>query len=113
MSTRTIGLGRQVAYFGKAGDAPAIDQHHRPAAAASAPAARLGAQRLDQLGDVAGAISADVARTEHDLGRDVAQDGAARAAAGDDDLGFLGREFRVGRFGGRLRRLVSLHWRLR
>ena len=79
-------LGRDAADFAEAGDALAVEQHHRPLAAASAAAAGLRRDRVEQLGEGACAERADVAAVEHHFRLDVADHRSALALAGDDNL---------------------------
>ena len=73
-------FGRDVAKLAEAGDALAVEEQHRPLAAAARGAADLRRERVEQLVDVGRAGRADVARVERVLRRDVADDRAARLA---------------------------------
>ena len=74
-------FGRDVAKLAKARDALAVEEQHRPFAAAALRASDLRRERVEQIVDAGRAGRADVARIEDVLGRDVADDRAARARA--------------------------------
>ena len=84
------GFGRNGADLAEARDAPAVEQHDRVAFAAAPPALDLGGELLEQLGEVGGAVGADVAGIELDLGLDVADHRAGLARGGDHQLGEQG-----------------------
>ena len=91
-------LGRQVAQFAEARNALAVEQEDRTPAIAAARAAGLRRDRFDQFGDGGRAGGADVARVEDIFRRNVADNRAARARAGDDNrlLAFLVEHVGVG-----------------
>ena len=88
-------FGRNIPKLAKARDALAVQEQHRRFAAAAAGAADLRRERVEQLGDVGCAGGADVARVERIFSGNIADDRAAGALAGDNDL-FLFAEI-VGR----------------
>ena len=76
-------LSRQVAHFSEARDPYAVEQHHRPAAAAATAAAKLRSERGDEFGHGTHAEGADVLRGQRGLRRDVADHGTRRPASAD------------------------------
>ncbi|CUS45717.1 Lead, cadmium, zinc and mercury transporting ATPase; Copper-translocating P-type ATPase [hydrothermal vent metagenome] len=72
-------LGRQVANLREAGNALAVEQHHRRAAAATA-AGRLRCQFGQQVGNRTDSVGPDVRRAELLLGLDVADHRAGQVA---------------------------------
>ena len=76
-------LGRQVAHFSEARDPYAVEQHHRPAAAATAAATELRSERGDEFGHGTHAEGADLLRGQRGLRRDVADHGTRRPASAD------------------------------
>ncbi len=97
-------FGGNVAKLAEARDALAVEEHHRPLAAAAARASELRLERFEQFGDVVGVRRANVARVEHILRRDIADDRAS-PGPGDDDRLAIGLFKEV--LGGRIARRIA------
>src|SRR5215204_68522 len=82
-------FGRNVAHLAEAGDALAVEEEDRALSSAAARASDLRRQRFQKLVNVRRPGRADVAGSEHVLGRDVANDASAANAGHDDRLAFL------------------------
>ena len=84
-------FGRNVAKLAEARDPLAVEQQHRPLAAAALGAADLRRQRVEQFVDVRRAGRPDVASVERVLRRDIADHRPRGLCAGNDDLLFVAR----------------------
>ena len=100
-------LDRDVADFRQARYAVPVEQHHWRVAAAPTATGRLRGEFVEQLGERADAVGANLGGAELLVRRNVADDRTTLALPGDDDVG-VG----VGRFGA-LRAAATCGWRVR